>query len=79
MKVQVLLYASLAGLLPPGSNGNSALVEVDADCTVQKLLDSLQVPWDSPKVIFVNGRHAKPDQLLSERDRLAVFPPIAGG
>jgi sulfur carrier protein ThiS len=79
MKIQVVLYASLAGLLPPGSSGNTAVMNVESDCTVEKLLDSLQVPADSPKVIFVNGRHAKPEQRLLENDRLAVFPPIAGG
>jgi len=29
--------------------------------------------------VFVNGIHAADDQPLSEGDRLAIFPPIAGG
>jgi molybdopterin converting factor small subunit len=30
-------------------------------------------------VVFVNGRHAAADQALSDGDRLAIFPQIAGG
>ncbi len=28
---------------------------------------------------FVNGRHAPEEQSLAEGDRLAIFPPVAGG
>jgi len=34
---------------------------------------------DGPRAVFVNGRHAADDQALSDGDRLAIFPPIAGG
>ena len=30
-------------------------------------------------IIFVNGRHAPPDQELREGDTLALFPAIGGG
>jgi molybdopterin converting factor small subunit len=30
-------------------------------------------------IIFLNGRHARPDQPLSDGDTLALFPPIGGG
>jgi len=79
MKVLVLLYANLANLLPPERKGNSCLLDADEGRTVRDLLDLLKVPPDLPRIIFVNGLHAQEDQVLKEGDRLAVFPPIAGG
>jgi molybdopterin converting factor small subunit len=47
--------------------------------TIRSLFERFQVPLDSPKIIFLNGRHAMEDHLLHNGDRIAVFPPIAGG
>jgi len=30
-------------------------------------------------IIFLNNRHARPDQPLSDGDTLALFPPVGGG
>lgn len=79
MKIDVILYAQLACLLPGDRAGNATTLEVQEGCTVRDVLISLNVPLDAPKILFVNGRHAKDDQVLSEGNRLAVFPPIAGG
>jgi len=79
MKIQLVLYASLAHLLPSGSKGNTCTLEVEEGTTVGVLLTRLGIPVDAPKVVFVNGRHADYDRSLTTNDRLAVFPPIAGG
>lgn len=79
MKIQLILYASLAHLLPEESSGNSCFVEMAPGTTIRSLFERFQVPLDSPKIIFLNGRHAMEDHLLHNGDRIAVFPPIAGG
>lgn len=79
VKIQLVLYASLAQLLPLGSAGNVCDVEVRPGTTVADLLTDTGIALDSPKIVFVNGRHAAMDHLLSQGDRVAVFPPIAGG
>lgn len=79
MKIQVVLYASLAHLLPPGSKGNSCALEIKEGTTVGDLLTMLGISLDTPKIIFLNGRHTEYSGLLNDDDRLAVFPPIAGG
>lgn len=79
MKVLVILYATLAHLLPRDSQGNTCVMDVSEGTTVSDVLNSLKVPGDAVKVIFLNGRHANEDQPLQEGDRLAVFPPVAGG
>lgn len=79
MKIQMILYASLASFLPDGSSGNCCDMEVPEGSTIRDVLDGMKVPAEAPKIFFINGRHAKQDQQLQEGDRVAVFPPIAGG
>jgi sulfur carrier protein ThiS len=54
-------------------------MDLDEGTTVENLFADLDIPSDSPKITFVNGVHAEPDRVLEEGDRVAVFPPIAGG
>ena len=79
MKVHVNLYASLAANLPANSEGSACTLEVDDGATVGTLLRVLGIEADFPKILFLNGVHADLDTVVSEGDRVAVFPPIAGG
>ena len=79
MKVQMILYASLAHLLPADRVGNSCVIETANGSTIRDLMNMMNVPRDQTKVIFLNGRHAGEDQVVREGDRVAVFPPVAGG
>jgi sulfur carrier protein ThiS len=79
MKVDVCLYASLAPRLPENSEGNTATMELPEGTTVEALLNLLNILPDEPKIVFRNGIHAKPHDVVIEGDRVAVFPPVAGG
>jgi molybdopterin synthase sulfur carrier subunit len=79
MKVELCFYASFASRLPENREGNSCTTEIDEGSTVRELLDKMGLPEDLPKIVFLNGLHAKYDDVLKPGDRLAVFPPIAGG
>ncbi len=79
MKVQLVLYASLVSHMPPGSTGNSCTMEVEEGATVGELMNRLSLPAKAAKVIFLNGRHAKEEQPVKDGDRIAFFPPVAGG
>lgn len=79
MNLEVCLYASLAAHLPDRADGNSCVMEVEDGSTVEALLTRLNVPLHAAKIIFLNGTHAQLGTSLKEGDRLAVFPPIAGG
>ncbi len=79
MKVELRLYASLGRYLPENREGNSCILEIDPGTTIQELLHKLNIPLDAPKVIFLNGIHARGDEVLKEGDRLGAFPPVAGG
>jgi sulfur carrier protein ThiS len=79
MKIDLNFFASLASLLPTPDGGHSCVLEVPEGKTVAELLAELKVPEDLPKIVFLNGLHAKGDETLKDGDRLTVFPPIAGG
>ncbi len=54
-------------------------MEVSDGISVREVLEQLGIGPEEPKLILVNGIHVKPESPLKDGDRLAVFPPIAGG
>lgn len=83
MKVAFKLFASLADYLPADSRGNRLELEVEEGTTVGDLIRRYQVPERSAHLVLVNGVFVPPSERfrhrLSERDELAIWPPIAGG
>lgn len=75
MKIELRLYASFAKYMP-ASAGN---LEVSGGTTIRAVLEGLGVPFGEVKMIFLNGVHAKGDEVLKDGDRVGVFPPVAGG
>lgn len=79
MKVDVALFAYLADLQPDGLGGRHARAfELPEGTTIADVIADLSLP-DQPRVVFVNNRHAAEDSTLHDGDRLAIFPPVAGG
>lgn len=78
-RITLRLYASLAALLPSGSSGHNYEMEIEEGTSIEQLLDRLKIPASMPKIVFVNGFHARDDQMVRPGDEIAVFPPIAGG
>lgn len=75
-QVKVNLYASLrshVGGVP------SVDVEIGPGETVAQVLDSLGVPAEQTRIIFVNHRAAGLSAPLSDGDKVGVFPAIGGG
>ncbi|MBI5248447.1 MAG: MoaD/ThiS family protein [Desulfomonile tiedjei] len=79
MKIELGLYASLSDYLPSGNTGHRSVVEIDEGISIQELLSILKIPRDNPKIMFLNGIHATGNEVIKDGDRVAVFPPIAGG
>lgn len=79
MKVELKLYASLRSYLPEHIDGKNSELQVDEGKTVGELIQELNIPDDAPKILFVNGIHADRARVLRDGDRLALFPPVAGG
>jgi len=74
MTILVKVYATLR----KHTNGEGT-IHVDQAETVKDVLDMLGVPENEVKNVVVNGRRRGLDHRLSDGDRVALFPPIAGG
>jgi molybdopterin converting factor small subunit len=80
MKIELKLYASLGRFLPQSLlEKKQDYLEVEEGATIKALLEKLKVPLETVKLVFLNGTHAKGDEVLKDGDRLGVFPPVAGG
>ncbi len=79
MKVDIALFAFLADYQPDGEGGRHARTfDVPEGTTIADMIVTLGLP-DQPRIVFVNNRHAPESAELHDGDRLAIFPPIAGG
>lgn len=79
MKIEIHLFASLSGYLPPGSVDKSYSMEIKKNSIIKDVIRQTGIPRDAIKLIFLNGRHADDTQTLAHGDRLGLFPPIGGG
>ena len=79
MKVYVKLIANYREHLPPGTQGNTASVDVLPGSTVKDVLTPFGIPMDGSSVIAVNGLTVPLDTTVSEEDRVAAFSAIGGG
>ncbi len=77
--MKVLLFGHHARLLPPGSSGNAATVDVAEGTSVAKLLDVLGVPPDGRSYVQLNGEREDLAAVLEEGDEVRVVVPLGGG
>lgn len=79
MKVTLALFAYLSDYQPDGLGGRAPRTfDLAEATTIHEVIASLGLP-DQPRIVFVNGRHAEETDALTDGDRLAIFPPVAGG
>lgn len=79
MKVEVKLFAAFTQYLPEGANGNIATMELEEGTSVKDVLNSLKVPPEQIKLIFINSVRANIDDELKDGDKMGAFPPVSGG
>ena len=74
MAILVKVYATLRR-----HTGGESTLYVEKAETVHALLEMIGVPEDEVKNVMVNGRRREHGYTLADGDRVALFPPIAGG
>ena len=79
IRVEVRLYASLRKYAPQIEIGEALELTLREGVTMEHLYTRLNVPIDEVKRIIVNGISRDHDYILSDGDRVAIFPPVAGG
>jgi molybdopterin synthase sulfur carrier subunit len=74
MVVTVRLFATLQ---------EGRFVEAPRDyplgASVATIVGDLSIPDEEIGVVFVNGRNAELDRVISSGDVVSIFPPIGGG
>jgi sulfur carrier protein ThiS len=79
VQVYVKLIATYREHLPPGTQGNTASVDVLPGSSVKEVLAPFGIPLDDSSVIAVNGLTVPLDTTVSEGDRVTAFSAVAGG
>ena len=79
MQVYVKLIATYREHLPPGTQGNTASVDVLPGSSVKEVLAPFGIPLDDSSVIAVNGLTVPLETTVSEGDRVTAFSAVAGG
>jgi len=74
MTILVKVYATLRE-----HTDGEGTIHLDEAMTVRGVLDRVGIPEKEVKNIIVNGRRRGLDHRVADGDRVALFPPIAGG
>ena len=79
MTITLAMFASLSAYQPDGQGGRHARpIDLAEGSSIGDLARLLGLP-DAPRIVFVDGHHADDDHILAEGERVAIFPPVAGG
>ena len=78
-EIEVRVYATLQKYVPGQDLKTGSKIEIGENTSIGSLLNKLGIPVEETKIIIVNGVHAELDFVLKEGDRVAIFPPVAGG
>ena len=80
MKIEIKFLTQMKKYLPdPDMAGNTRSIEIKEKTTICQMLLGLGIPVDMPKVIMLNERQGRLDDILKDGDRVSVFPPVGGG
>lgn len=83
MKIYISTGGLLDEFLPPGSDGDTAALEVDEGATLFDVLRQLGVPADKNYLLAINdevvARSERERRVLADHDALTILPPIKGG
>ena len=83
MKITLELYASLMKHLPAGSGMHDTVVDITEETTLNQLIDQFHIPRERAHLVLVNGSFKciedRDQPLLKDGDKVAIWPPVAGG
>jgi len=75
----VALFATLRRFHPRKGERGDFWLSVPQGTTVDNVLEMLGIPPAEMKQTFVNGLYQQGEYVLQDKERVAIFPPIAGG
>jgi sulfur carrier protein ThiS len=75
MQITVKLHASLRPYERSNSSSGLFPLETSEKATVREVIRELGIPPQKVRMILVNGRGVDSESILSNGDRVALFPP----
>jgi sulfur carrier protein ThiS len=75
MRITVKLHASLRPYGKSDSKDGLFPLETSEKATVREVIRELGIPPEKVRMILLNGRGVDSDSILSNGDRIALFPP----
>lgn len=79
MFIEVMVFGGLEKTVSGAAFGKPMKMKVSQGSTVNTLLQELKVPEGKVFTILINGLHSNLEEMLKSGDRVALFPPVAGG
>jgi len=79
VRVEVRLYANLRRYVPQLGLGEAMELAFDEGATLMHIFTRLELPESEVKRVIVNGLSKGYEYVLLDWDRVAIFPPVAGG
>ena len=79
MEIEVRLFATFTKFLPAHAEGQKVMMAFPEGTTIKDVVMQLGVPLNAIKLVFLNSKAAKFEDLIRDGDRLGIFPPVAGG
>ncbi len=79
IEVEVRLYGKLSEYSSQAEVGKAMVFPLQENTSLSSLLDQLHLPLEEVKLVFVNNQQRNNNYKLSDGDRVAIFPVIAGG
>ena len=73
--IQLKLFANLSKYAPDEGERMS----IEPGQSIREVLNTIGLPQEKAKLIFVNGIKGDLDTVLSGGERVGLFPPVAGG
>jgi molybdopterin converting factor small subunit len=78
-QMKVIIELKLYATLQPYQPANAARYAVEAGTSIEKIVETLNIPTDQVKLLFCNGVKCDLGTLLRDGDRIGLFPPVGGG
>ena len=79
MTVEVALFATLRKYRPGRGDTSAFQLDMPEGTTVDGLLRILGIPASETKQVFAGSKRREGAYVLQDGERVAIFPPVAGG
>ena len=79
IELEVALFATLRRYRPAQGDTSAFRLDVPEGTTVDGLMGILGIPANETKQVFAGSQRREGAYVLRAGERVAIFPPVAGG